>query len=92
MFKLLHSKMNQELYKNTFATKVATMKNMNGASATPINYRLRSQVSITLLFQQFLTLKQYESKSISVIKVATMKNMDAFHYTCKGSHHVQPPN
>jgi len=31
MFKLLHSKMSQELYESTFITKVATMKNTNGA-------------------------------------------------------------
>ena len=32
------------------------------------------------------------SKSTSVIKVATVKNTDNFHYTSKGSNHVIPPN
>jgi len=59
------------------------MKNTNGActqvkGATPINYHLKSEVSITLHCQLCLTgytavkICNY-SKSTSVIKVATMK-------------------
>ena len=49
----------------------------------PINHRLKSEASITLLFQLFsirykpIRIKT-KSKTTSVIKVATMKNTDDF--------------
>ena len=45
-------------------------------------YLLKSELSITLYCQLYVTavqIKRY-SKGTSVIKVATMKNMDNFHY------------
>jgi len=52
--------------------------------ATAINYRLKSEASITLHFQLFA--QHYKSRPIqkapqSVIKVATMRNTDDFRYT-----------
>ena len=51
---------NQELMKSTSVTKVPTMKHTNGAvppvkGAAPIIYCLKSEVSIMLLCQLFLT-------------------------------------
>ena len=61
------------------------------------NNDLKSEVSITLCCQlcsTCYTTVQIKScsKSISAIKVVTMKNTDDFHYEGKGSHHVQLPN
>jgi len=52
------------------------------------------EVSISLVFLTHYTIVRIKNclKSTSAIKVATMKNTDDFHYTIKGSHHVQPPN
>ena len=62
------------------------------APCTPaINYCLKSEVSITLHCQlcsthyTALRIKNC-SKSTSAIKVATMKNIDNFHYGWKSSH------
>ena len=57
-----------------------------------INYRLKSEVSITLRCQLLVCSTHYTafSKSTSAIKVATMKNTDDFHY--EESHYVLPLN
>ena len=55
--------------------------------APAINYRLKSEVSLTLCCQLCSThyIQHYESKSTSTIKVTTMKNTDDFHYKEKPS-------
>jgi len=65
--------------KSTSVTKVANMKNTNGA--VPLNYHLNSELSIMLhclLYSTRYTAVQIRNHS--VIKVATMKNTDDFCY------------
>ena len=63
------------------------------APATYINYRLKSEVSITLHCQLFsirYTAFRIKNclKSTSAIKIATMKNTDDFRYKGKPSHAI----
>ena len=69
-------------------------KGSNGATRPNyIKYHLTGEASITLHFQPHHTKVKIEncSKSISVIKIATMKNMGQFPLH-KGSHHMLPPH
>ena len=85
----LQSSTNQELFKNTSVIKVATMKNMDGSSCPHLCQLLsESEVSIMLLFLLCSTycisvkIKNC-SKSTSVIKIASMKIWNNFHYERK---------
>ena len=65
------------------------LKERNGAACPSyINYRLNSEVSITLLCQLCYTALQIKncSKSTSAIKVATMENTVDFYYEGKPSY------
>ena len=81
MFNWLHSILNQELFEKHLCNP-RILKARNGSiHPSHINYRLKSEVSITLrcrLIENYL-------KSTSAIKVATMKSMDDFHYEGKPS-------
>ena len=88
MFNLLHSISNQELFwKHLYNLHIP--KEMV-SRPNFINYRLKSEVSITL--HCWLCSTRYTAiliknclKSISAIKIATMKNMDDFHLEGKPS-------
>ena len=90
MFNLLHSILDQELFKKHLCN-LRTPKERNGATCPNyITYHLKSEVSITLCCQLCST--RYSavpikncSKSTSAIKIATMKNTDNFHYEGKPS-------
>ena len=91
MFNPLHSILNQELFKKHLCNPHIP-KERNGAShPSYINYRLKSEVSITLCC--WLCSTRYTAvriknclKSTSEIKTATMKNTDDFCYEGKPSH------
>ena len=89
MFNLLHSISNQELFEKHLYNPQP--KERNGAvHPSYINYRLKSEASITLCCRLCSTrytavrIKNY-SKSTSAIITATMKNMDDFRYEGKPS-------
>ena len=92
MFNRLHSISNLELFeKHLYNPRIPKERNRD-ARPNHINYRLKSEVSITLrcrLCSTRYTAVRIKNclKSTSAIKIATMKNTDYF-----GSHHVLPPN
>ena len=76
-------------------TKTHSKRN-DAARPSYINYRMKSEVSITL--RCWLCSTRYTTvriknclTSTSAIKIAAMKNTDDFRYM-KGSHHVLSPN
>jgi len=92
MFNPLYSKTNQELYKSTSVNKYSHYEKCEWC--VPINYHLKSEVSIKLhgkLPLHSSTIRCY-SKSTSVIKLATMKNTDDFHYAKEAIMWPVPPN
>jgi len=52
------------------------------------NYPLKREASIKSF--QLITNQDLVEKHLCNDKVVTMKNMDDFHYACKGTHHMQP--
>ena len=64
--------------------------------AMPINYHLKSELTITLLCKLFsicYTAVQVKKLLCNCNQGTIMKKMwMIFHYTCKGNHHMQPPN
>ena len=90
MFNPLHSILNQELFeKHLYNLRIPKERN-SAARPNYINYHLKSVVSITLrcrLCSTRYTAVRIKNclKSISEIKIATMKNMDDFHYEGKPS-------
>ena len=90
MFNLLHSFLNQELFeKHLYNPRIR--KERSAARPNYINYCLKSEVSITLccrLCSTCYTAVRINNclKSTPAIKIATMKNMDDFHYEGKPSH------
>jgi len=93
---LCSSRYTQELYKKHLCNQSSHYQKYEWSRMPQLQVPgpLISEVSITLFYQQFSTrytpiwVKTY-SKSTSIIKVVTMKNIQ---YACKGSHHMQPPN
>ena len=91
MFNPLHSISDQELFEKHLCNP-CILKERNGATRPSyINYRLKSDASITLrcqLCSTHYTAVQIKncSKSTPTIKIATMKNTDDFHYKRKPSH------
>ena len=91
MFNALRSISNQELFEQ-HPCNPRIPKERNGAvPPSYINYRLKSEASITLLCRLCST--HYTAvriknclKSTSAIKIATMKNTDDFRYEGKPSH------
>ena len=89
MFNPLHSILNQELLEKTPLQSMNTERN-GAACPNYINYHLKNEVSIALccrLCSNHYTAVQFKncSKSTSAIKIATMKNMDDYHYEGKPS-------
>ena len=91
MFNQLHSISNQELFeKHLYNSRIPKERN-RAAHPNHINYRLKSEVSITLrcrLCSTRYTAVRIKNclKSTSAIKIATMKNTDNFHFQGKPSH------
>ena len=93
MFNPLRSISNQELFEKHLCNP-RIPKERNGAMhPSYINYRLKSEVSIMLCC--WLRSTRYTAvrirnclKSTSAIKIATMTNMDDFHYEGKPSHAI----
>ena len=91
MLNPLHSIMNQELFEK-HPCNPHIPKERNGAThPSYINYRLKSEVSITLhcrLYSTHYTAVRIKNclKSTSAIKIATTKNTDDFHCKEKPSH------
>ena len=91
MFNLLHSILDQELFEKHLCNPRIPNERNGASHSCYINYRLKSEVSITLhcrLCSTRYTAAQINncSKSTSAVKVATMKNTDDFHYEGKPSH------
>ena len=90
MFNPLHSISNQELFeKHLYNPRIPKERN-RATRPSHVNYRLKSEVSITLrcrLCSTHYTAVQIKNclKSTSVIEIATMKNMDNFHFEGKPS-------
>ena len=90
MFNPLHSISNQELFVKHLYNPRHTKRKNSAARPNYINYRLKSEVSITLrcrLCSTRYTAVRIKNclKSTSAIKIATMKNMDDFRYEGKPS-------
>jgi len=95
MFTMLHSSTNQELFEKYVCNQSSHYEKYDGAAARP---QLSSEIEVSIALICQLCSTHYTAvqiknclKSISVIKVATMKSTDDFSLR-KGSHHVQPPN
>ena len=94
MFNPLHSILDQELFEKHFCNPCIPKERNDAACPSYINYRLKSEVSITLRcplrfvvgYVQPVT-QQYESRTVrtSAIKIASMKNTDDFRYEGKPS-------
>ena len=91
MYNPLHSISNQELFKKHLCNPRIPKQRNSAVHPSYINYRLKSEASITLCCRLCST--RYTavrikncSKSTSAIKIATMKNMDDFRYEGKPSH------
>ena len=96
MFNALHSVSNQELYEKHLCNPHIPKERNGSMCPSYINYRLISEVSITLLCWLYST--RYTAvriknclKSTSAIKIVTMKKIQTVS-VMKGSHHVLPPN
>ena len=81
MFNALRSISNQELFEKHLCNPCIPKERNGAARPSYINYRLKSEVSITLLCQLCstgYTPVQIRNclKSTSAIKIATIKNMD----------------
>ena len=90
MFNPLHSISNQELFKKHFYNPRIPKERNCTACPNHINYRLKSEVSITLccrLRSTCYTAVRIKNclKSTSAIKIATMKNTDDFRFERKPS-------
>ena len=91
MFNPLHSISNQELFeKHIYNPRIPKERN-RAAHPNHINYRLKSEVSITLrcrLCSTRYTAVRIKNclKSTSAIKIAMMKNTDSFCFKGKPSH------
>ena len=90
MFNPLHSISNQELFEKHLCNPRIPKKRNSAAHPNYINYRLKSEVSIT--FRCRLCSTRYAAvqiknclKSTSANKITTMKNTDNFHYEGKPS-------
>ena len=90
MFNLLHSILNQELFKKHLCNPHIPKERNGAACPSYINYRLKSEISIT--FHCWLCSTRYTAvriknclKSTPAIKIATMKNTDDFCYEGKPS-------
>ena len=86
----LHSSRNQELSEKHLWNPRILKERVGAVCPSYINYRLKSEVSITL--RCWLCSTRYTAvrikncfKNTSAIEVATMKNMDDFHYEGKPS-------
>ena len=90
MFNPLHSISNQELFKKHLYNPRIPKERNRAARPNHINYRLKSEVSITLrcrLCSTHYTAVRIKNclKSTSAIEIATMKNTDDFRFEGKPS-------
>ena len=90
MFNMLHSISNQELFEKHLCNACMPKERNGAARPSYINYRLKSEVSITLhcrLCSTHYTAVQIKNclKSTSAIKIVAMKNTDDFRYEGKPS-------
>ena len=90
MFNPLHSSTNQKLFEKHLYNPHIPKERVGAARPSYINYRLKSEVSITL--HCWLCSTRYTAvrikncfKNTSPIEVAAMKNTDDFHYEGKPS-------
>ena len=81
MFTPLHSSMNQELFEKYVCIQSSHYTRKYNGTAHP-SYRLKLKYPLLFFVSYFqLVSQQYESRTVwKVHKVATMKNMDDFHY------------
>ena len=93
MFNPLRSILNQELFEKYLCNPCIPKERNGAARPSYINYRLKSEVTITLRCRLCST--SYKAvqiknclKSTSDIKIATMTNMDDFRYEWKPSHAI----
>ena len=90
MFNPLHSISNQELFEKHLYNPSIPKERNSAARPNHINYRLKSEVSVTLrcrLCSTHYTAVRIKNclKSTSAIKIATMKNTDDFRFEVKPS-------
>ena len=90
MFTPLHSISNQELFEKHLYNPHIPKERNRAAPPNHINYRLKSEVSVTLrcrLCSTCYTAVRIKNclKSTSAIKIATMKNTDDFRFEGKPS-------
>ena len=90
MFNPLHSISNQELFKKHLYNPGIPKERNRAARPNHINYRLKSEVSVTLrcrLCSTRYTAVRIKNclKSTPAIEIATMKNMDDFRFKGKPS-------
>jgi len=95
MFTPLHSSTNQELFEKHVCNQSGHYEKYYGAARPGYRLKLKCPLpSLSTMFDlNWYTVVQIKEclKSTSVLKVATVKNMNNFSLR-KGSHHMQPPN
>ena len=89
MFNPLHSISNQELFEKHLCNPCIPKERNGAVHPSYINYRLKSEVSIMLRCRicstRYTVVRMKNCLKSTSIKIATMTNMDNFHYEGKPS-------